>query len=130
MKALFAAIAVALLMSACSSQSPAAQPASAGGSKQVTIEGIAFTPQKLTIPAGTTVMWTNKDPVKHTVTSGAPGKDAIPGVSKGTAPKLTGFFDHAMSPKGSTFSFTFKKPGTYPYFCRIHSSLRGVIVVH
>lgn len=73
--------------------------------------------------------WTNKDPVKHTVTSGQPGRDAIPGVSKGTAPKLTGFFDHAMSPSGSTFSFKFTTRGIYPYFCRIHTSLRGVITV-
>jgi plastocyanin len=130
MKTLWVAFACAVLLTGCSSAGNVAQ-ASGGNdtNKQVTIQGIAFTPQNLTVPAGTTVTWTNKDPVKHTVTSGKPGRDAIPGVSKGTAPKLTGVFDHAMSPSGATFSFKFTKPGTYPYFCRIHTSLRGVITV-
>jgi plastocyanin len=95
----------------------------------VTIQGIAFAPGKLSVAAGTKVTWTNKDNVMHTVTSGKPGKDAIPGVSKGTAAQSSGIFDHPLSGTGATFSFTFKKSGTYTYFCRIHSSMRGVIIV-
>lgn len=130
MKTLLAAFACAMLSTGCSSPGHASQVSQGNDrNQQVAIQGIAFTPQNLTIPAGTTVTWTNKDPVKHTVTSGKPGREPIPGVSKGTAPKLTGVFDHAMSPSGATFSFRFMKTGTYPYFCRIHTSLRGVITV-
>jgi plastocyanin len=95
----------------------------------VTIRGIAFAPSKLIVPVGTKVTWTNDDSVNHTVTAGKPGKDAIPGVSKGTAAHPSGVFDHPMSPSGATFSFTFTNAGTYAYFCRIHSSMRGLIIV-
>jgi plastocyanin len=125
-KSLILFLALAVLLPGCSS--------SAGTNDgppihAVTIQGIAFAPNKLTVPSGTKVTWTNKDNVKHTVTSGKPGKDAIPGVSKGTSPHATGVFDHPMSATGGTFSFTFKKPGTYTYFCRIHSSMRASIIV-
>jgi plastocyanin len=121
-------IALAVTLAGCSSSSP--QGAGKGAtSHSVTIQGIAFAPSKLSVPVGTRVTWTNKDNLKHTVTSGKPGKDAIPGVSKGTAAHPSGVFDHPMSPSGATFSFTFKNAGTYAYFCQIHSSMRGVIIV-
>jgi plastocyanin len=128
MKSLISVLATGLLLSGCS---PASSPETKSGSgNAVTIQGIAFAPSKLTVNAGTTVTWPNKDNVMHTVTSGRPGKDPIPGVSKGTKAQPSGVFDHSMSPSGATFTFSFKKTGTYPYFCKIHSSMRGVIVVH
>jgi plastocyanin len=130
MKALVALLAAALLMAGCASSSRGSSPEPAGTTgNAIVIQGIAFAPDSLTVPVGAEVTWTNKDNVKHTVTSGKPGEEAIPGVSKGTSAKPTGVLDHAMAPSGSTFSFTFKKAGTYRYFCRIHSSMRGVIVV-
>jgi plastocyanin len=130
MKAVLALLAAGLLMTGCASSSRGSSPAPAGTTRNaIVIQGIAFAPDKLTVPVGARVTWTNKDNVKHTVTSGKPGKDAIPGVSKGTSAKPTGVFDHAMASSGSTFSFTFKKAGTYTYFCRIHSSMRGVVIV-
>jgi plastocyanin len=129
-KSFILVLAAILLFTACSSSGAQTQASNgASANEHIAIQGIAVEPQKLQIPVGTTVTWTNKDPVKHTVTSGGPGKDAVPGISKGTPPKLTGVFDRPMSPSGSTFSFAFKKAGTYPYFCRIHPSLRGIIVV-
>jgi plastocyanin len=120
-------ISLGVVLAACSSP-----PQSAGARatpRAVTIQGIAFGPQKLIVGPGATVTWTNKDNVKHTVTAGTPGKDAIPGVTKGTGAHPSGVFDQPMSASGRRFSFTFKRPGTYKYFCRIHSSMRGVIVV-
>ena len=131
MKALIALLAAGLLMAGCSSSAEGSSPHPAASSttNAVVIQGIAFAPERLTVPAGARVTWTNKDNVKHTVTSGKPGKDAIPGVSKGTSANPTGVFDHALAMSGSAFTFDFQKAGTYTYFCRIHSSMRGVIVV-
>jgi plastocyanin len=129
MKPLMLVLATGLLLTGYSSaSSPATKPSSGGDA--VRIQGITFAPGKLTVTAGTSVTWTNKDNVMHTVTSGKPGEDPIPGVSKGTKAHPSGVFDHSMSPSGATFTFSFKKPGIYPYFCKIHSSMRGVIAVH
>jgi plastocyanin len=128
MKPLILVLATGLLLTGCSASSSPATKSSDGGA--VRIQGIAFAPGKLTVTDGTSVTWTNKDNVMHTVTSGKPGKDPIPGVSKGTKAQPSGVFDHSMSSSGATFTFSFKDPGTYPYFCKVHSSMRGVIVVH
>jgi plastocyanin len=106
---------VALLVAACSSTAtPAASaagsaPSGAGGT--VTIQNLAFGPTTLTIAAGTTVTWTNKDSVQHTVTAD------------------DGSFDSGKLASGSTFSQTFSKPGTYAYHCTIHSSMKATITV-
>jgi plastocyanin len=126
-KSLIVLLTLAVLVPGCSSSSQGTN--NSATPHAVTIQGIAFAPSKLTVPVGTKVSWTNNDNVKHTVTSGKPGKDAIPGVSKGTGPHPSGVFDHPMSATGGAFSFTFKKPGTYTYFCRIHSSMRASIIV-
>lgn len=66
--------------------------------------------------AGSTVTWTNQDAILHTVTAGT-----------ATHPETT--FNAKMNGAGSTFSFTFTKPGTYPYHCRIHLVMQGVVHV-
>ena len=66
---------------------------------------------------GTTVEWVNgEDSISHTVTSGTPGYPA-------------GVFDSGPLPPGDSFRFTFQQPGTYEYFCGIHTRMRGRIVV-
>jgi amicyanin len=77
----------------------------------VDIANFAFTPAILTVPAGTTVMWTNRDSIAHTVFD---TKDGI------SSPVLD---------KNSTYSHTFTKPGTYQYICSIHPFMHGVVVV-
>lgn len=53
----------------------------------------------------------------HTVTGGAPG-----------AP--SGAFDSGNLNPGQNFQYTFKTPGTFAYFCRIHgASMTGVVIV-
>ena len=77
----------------------------------VEIKDYAFTPPTLTVPAGTTVTWTNDDAVPHTAT----GQD--------------GSFDSGNLNPGESFSFTFHTPGSYPYVCQYHAGMQGTIVV-
>jgi plastocyanin len=79
----------------------------------VTIDNFAFGPATITVPAGTTVTWTNQDDEPHTVTSTADPKS----------------FKSAALDTGDHFSFTFDKPGTYQYFCEIHPHMTGTVVV-
>jgi len=71
-----------------------------------------FSPARLEISAGTTVIWTNKTDTSHTVT----GDDL-------------GFEDSGPFGLGETYSQTFTKPGTYTYFCSPHPFMTGTIVV-
>jgi plastocyanin len=68
-------------------------------------------PMALTVPAGTTVAWVNKDGEPHTVVS------------------ADGLFRSAALDENDTFKFTFAKPGTYKYVCSIHPRMVGTITV-
>jgi plastocyanin len=69
-------------------------------------------PAKLTVPAGTTVLWRNHGRHGHTVTS-----DAGDWGSKELAP-------------ADTYSYTFPRPGEYPYHCQVHpEQMRGTVIV-
>ncbi|MFN2388183.1 MAG: plastocyanin/azurin family copper-binding protein [Actinomycetota bacterium] len=96
----------------------------------VLVKNIAFDPASLEVEVGTEVLWTNDDgPVRHTVTSGQPPTDAVPGLSEGKPAKKTGVFDGDLPQGGATYSFTFEKAGAYAYFCEVHPSMTGTIVV-
>jgi plastocyanin len=82
----------------------------------VDIKLFGFKPEALEIPAGTTVVWTNFDAIEHSVTNGTPEKSGMA-------------FDSDFFTVGETFTFTFEKPGTYPYFCKRHNSMQGKIKV-
>lgn len=82
----------------------------------VLIKGFIFKPSPLEVKAGTEVTWTNEDQILHTVTAGVPGTKS-------------GMFDQPMPERGAVFSFTFKDPGTYQYFCDRHNSMTGTVVV-
>lgn len=77
----------------------------------VDIRGIAYQRTEIEITAGTTVRWTNGDPVAHTVTA------------------EDGTFDSGEIGGGETWSYTFTKPGTYPVFCVPHPFMTATIVV-
>ncbi len=99
--------------------------ASAPGTDAVTMELIAFKPQTLTVAAGATVTWTQKDAGVHTVTSGTVEQGGG-GVTK--APD--GRFDSGELATAETFTFTFAQPGTYSYFCAVHpATMRGEVRV-
>ena len=96
--------------------STAAAPAPATG-HTVAIKNFAFSPQTLTVKAGTNVTWTNSDSAPHTVTS-------TDGPSTSASP--TGLFDSGQLASGATFSFTFTRAGTYYYECTIHASMASM----
>ena len=80
------------------------------------LEDFQFVPKVLTVRVGTTVKFSNKDRVGHTVTSD------------------TGLFDSGNLNKGEEFFFTFTEVGEYPYYCAPHGGpggvgMSGVIIV-
>lgn len=78
----------------------------------VTIQNFAFSPATITISAGTTIVWSNKDTTDHTSTSD------------------TGVWDAGDIPPGtSSRGIVFNTPGTYPYHCAIHPNMMATIVV-
>src|SRR5882757_6923120 len=77
----------------------------------VKIDNFSFGPQSITVPAGTKVTWKNRDDIPHTVVSSE------------------GVFKSRVLDTDETFSFTFDKPGTYPYFCSVHPKMTGTVVV-
>ena len=100
----------AALVAICLGVLPAAALA-AGKTYTVTIEGMKFTPERLEVAAGDTVVWTNKDFLPHSVTaSGAK-------VESGD-----------LAP-GKTFRFIARKKGEMSYICRLHPVMKGVVVV-
>lgn len=99
--------------SAVTTQTQAATDDSASMSEgaEVEIEDFAYAPATITVKVGTTVTWTNKDTVRHTVTAD------------------NGLFDSGLFGKGESFSYTFTEAGTYSYFCIPHTYMKGVVVV-
>jgi len=89
-------------------------PATAGGSNQIAIKNFAFSPATLTIKTGTTVTWMNQDGAPHQVASD-PGTPVA--------------FTSESLANGASYQFTFTKPGTYIYYCTIHPSMKGTIIV-
>ena len=100
--------AAALPAAAAQSQSKAAV---AGQTLQAAIDNFAFTPKEMTVPVGATVKWTNKDDIPHTVTSDSK------------------VFDSSILDTNQSFQFTFTKPGTFNYFCKLHPHMTGVVIV-
>ena len=88
------------------------------GGNTVTIQNFAFSPPTMTVSQGATVTWVNQDAVNHQVINDASGSNAEGAI-----------FNSPVIPKGGSYSFTFNIPGTYPYHCTIHPSMKGTITV-
>jgi plastocyanin len=75
----------------------------------ITIQGMRFTPDHLTIEAGDTVTWVWDDgDMPHDVSG-------------------DGFKSEVLTE--GTFSHTFEDAGDYPYVCNLHSGMRGTVTV-
>ncbi len=77
----------------------------------VHIDNFAFSPQEITITAGTTVTWVNRDDIPHNV------------VASNKA------FRSKVMDTDQQYSFTFATPGTYEYFCALHPHMKGMVIV-
>jgi plastocyanin len=78
---------------------------------QVKIDNFTFSPQRLTVKAGTTVTWLNADDIPHAIASS------------------TKLFRSKALDTDDKYSFTFTTPGVYEYFCSLHPHMTGSIVV-
>lgn len=86
--------------------------ANANDRAQITIDNFSFGPAALTVPAGTTVIWVNRDDVPHTVVT-VEGKD----------------FKSPVLDTDEQFRYMFAKPGIYTYFCSVHPKMTGKVIV-
>ena len=77
----------------------------------VSIDNFSFGPQTLTVKAGTTVTWTNRDDIPH-----------------GIASSNNAFAKSKALDTDDSYSFKFTAPGTYQYFCYIHPQMVGSII--
>ncbi|GAB4296400.1 MAG: hypothetical protein Kow0058_13630 [Roseovarius sp.] len=84
---------------------------------EVEIAVFQFRPARLEIRAGDSVRWTNRDGIEHSATARDTGADGRP------------IFDTGLFGKDQACERTFARPGTFPYFCTRHPSMRAVIVV-
>ena len=79
---------------------------------KVNIETAQFSPNPLTTYLGPKIIWTNTDAAMHSIVS----EDGIS-------------FNSGNINPGGTFSFTPSATGSYPYYCGLHASVKGVIHV-
>ncbi len=104
------AMLVASQVSVQAQASPAAADTKAAP-VEVKIDNFSFSPATITVPVGTTVRWTNRDDIPHTVVND----------------------DQKFASKtldtDEQYSYTFTKAGTYGYFCSIHPKMTGKVVV-
>ena len=75
------------------------------------MELLAYTPGQVRIRAGQTVRWINRDLVVHTVTA----EDRSWG-------------SELIEQRG-VYERRFDQPGTFPYFCLPHPTMKGVVIV-
>jgi len=77
----------------------------------VAIDNFSFSPVSITVPVGTTLTWTNRDDIPHTVVSDDQK------------------FKSKALDTDEKFSFTFTEPGAYSYFCSIHPKMVAKVIV-
>ena len=85
--------------------------APAATATEVRIDNFTFSPATLTVTAGTTVTWINGDDIPH----------AIAATDRSFRSKTLDTDDR--------FSFVFRMPGAYDYFCTLHPHMVGKIIV-
>jgi plastocyanin len=78
---------------------------------RIVVKDFMFSPNSLTVKAGSSVTWANLDDEPHNVVSDA------------------GLFRSGAMDTNESFSFKFDKPGTYHFTCSIHPRMVGTIVV-
>ena len=77
----------------------------------VLIEGMRYQPEALTVSAGDTVVWINRDMVPHTATS------------------ASGRFDSNEIAPGKSWTHTVRAAGEFAYICAYHPLMKAVLRV-
>ena len=72
----------------------------------------AYQPKPIEIPVSGSVSWTNDDRIAHSVTA------------------TEGEFDSGVMQPDEVFESTFDKVGGFEYYCMLHPSMVGHVVVH
>jgi plastocyanin len=86
-------------------------PPDAANAVNVSIDNFTFNPPRLEIRAGMRVVWVNSDDVPHTVRSSE------------------NLFRSEALDTDDTFERVFPEPGTYEYYCGVHTHMTGTVVV-
>lgn len=97
------AILVLTALSGCTNE-----PQAQSGTVNVALQTSKFVPQEITVKAGSTIRWENKDSYAHDVTD----KDKTWNSTGGSGGMM----------KGAVFTKGFTTPGTFDYYCTLHSS--------
>ncbi len=102
------------VVAGCGSSGSKSGSAPSAGTKtdKVDIASFKYKPETIEIKAGAKVAFTNSDSATHTATS-----------------KPQGEFDSGDIKQGKTKSVTFKKPGTFAYYCVYHAFMKGTVQV-
>ena len=77
----------------------------------ITIEGMRFQPEMLTVERGDTIVWVNKDLVPHTATSKA------------------GNFDSKLIQADKSWKYTVRQKGDFAYICTFHPTMKAMLRV-
>jgi len=77
-----------------------------------------YLPAVAVVGVGGVVHWSNDDTAAHTITHGTP-EDG-----------LMGEFDSGLLMAGAQMSHTFRRAGTFPYFCMVHPWMLGTVQVN
>jgi len=102
---------VAVLVTGFGGGESGATAGSGTAANTVTIKNFAFSPNPITVNAGTTLTVVNRDTITHTLTADA------------------GAFDSGDLAGGRRAHLTLDHPGTYTYHCQIHTFMTGKVRV-
>ena len=128
--AIFSAVLTALASSTTLGGFAVTSVSSQGGSNVSIVEGAStmaakgWSPNPVNVKVGDTVTWTNDDNQAHTVTSGKDSSDPDKGKVFDSSPN----FNPLLAPK-QTFQHKFTTAGDFPYFCQLHPTMIGKVVV-
>jgi plastocyanin len=104
-------ISAGFLLAILSITSSCSKSSTVPGPNEVWIQNMSFNPITISVPIGTTITWTNKDLIDHTVTSD------------------NGLFDSGSLHNNGVYSHMFTTAGTFPYHCAIHPFMTASVVV-
>src|SRR6059058_2268105 len=85
--------------------------AAATNTHTVNIDGARFDPETITVKAGDTIVWVNKDPFPHTATSQA------------------GRFDSGIITTDKYWTYTQKPKGDFASTCTLHLTMNAMLRV-